>query len=147
MICNVRMALRLNPSTGMISIRGLGDDKRTFHLRLEQLFAAPWAKSVEQETLFRNTVTELATMVTSDVATSMLYQLVALFHSSGLSLSDRMRVEQLQEKYADLLHQQLRTRLGDKDARSALSRFMYYLTDLRKLSDMLTEDDGAASKS
>jgi hypothetical protein len=71
----------------------------------------------------------------------MLYQLVALFHSYGLKLGDRCRVEEVQARYADLLHAQLRTRLGEKGARAALSRLVFCLTDLRKLSDMLVEEE------
>ena len=34
MVCNVRMALRLDPETGMITIRGYGQDSRVISLRL-----------------------------------------------------------------------------------------------------------------
>merc|ERR1719195_1631162 len=34
MVCNVRMALRLDPETGMITIRGYGDDSKVISLRL-----------------------------------------------------------------------------------------------------------------
>ena len=34
MVCNVRMALRLDPDTGMITIRGYGHDSRVISLRL-----------------------------------------------------------------------------------------------------------------
>ena len=34
MVCNVRMALRLDPETGMIAIRGYGQDSRVISLRL-----------------------------------------------------------------------------------------------------------------
>ena len=34
MVCNVRMALRLDPDTGMITIRGYGPDSRVISLRL-----------------------------------------------------------------------------------------------------------------
>jgi hypothetical protein len=57
MICNVRMALRLDPTTGLISVRGLDDmQPRESLLQLEQLFAPPWAKSEEHESLFREKV-------------------------------------------------------------------------------------------
>ena len=37
MVCNVRMALRLDPDTGMITIRGYGDDSKVISLRLASL--------------------------------------------------------------------------------------------------------------
>lgn len=147
MVCNVRMALRLDPETGMIAIRGYGQDSRVISLRLERLFAAPWAKSIEHETLFRKTITIIATLVKQDIACSMLYQMVALFHSYGLQLSEggRRSVEANQTKYAMMLHSQLRTRLGDARARSAHARFMFCLTDLRTLSDWLLDGEDSNS--
>jgi len=147
MVCNVRMALRLDPDTGMITIRGRSDDSRVISLRLERLFAAPWAKSIEHETLFRKTITTIATLVKQDMACSMLYQMVALFHSYGLQLSEggRQSVEALQTKYATMLYSQLRTRLGDARARSAHARFMFCLTDLRTLSDWLLDGEDSNS--
>jgi len=147
MVCNVRMALRLDPDTGMITIRGYGHDSRVISLRLERLFAAPWAKSTEHETLFRKTITIIATLVKQDIACSMLYQMVALFHSYGLQLSEsgRRSVEALQTKYATMLHSQLRARLGDARARTAIARFMFCLTDLRTLSDWLLDGEDSHS--
>ena len=47
MVCNVRMALRLDPDTGMITIRGRSDDSRVISLRLassEQRLFCPQSK-------------------------------------------------------------------------------------------------------
>lgn len=112
-------------------------------IRVEQVFAEPWAKNEAHRAKFIGTITKTARHLRGDEKAAVVFQLVALFHSYGLDdaqLEDKDEIERTQASLAELLHRLLSQGRGNQNGRRSFCNLMAVLHDLRDLACTLTDD-------
>jgi hypothetical protein len=109
-----------------------------------QVIVSPWARSSEHVELYSRTMRRLWLLgAAADPRTSLLLQLVVLFHVEGaeaLRLEDLAAVERAQSDAAAMLHAHLRSRLSsDAEAAATLANLILVVHDLRRMADILLQ--------
>ena len=108
-------------------------------LTLEQIFPKEWTTDLTHLMLHRNVFEMLHLLITRDSTMVLLFQIINLFTSSGLSSdvnpAELKMIDLFQEKWTTQLLRYVKTKYGGSTALEILPKAILLLVDLRLLSD------------
>ena len=137
----VRLAVCLNSSTKRIMENNELKFSTTSNstIKIWQIFNLPWASDEEHVQLYSKTVENLNSLPCFDEKSSLIFQMIALFSTLDLDISQLenvSRVYQFQEKFVTQLLTYLRTK-NNNYYYTAIHKYLEFLPTLRILSEKI----------
>ena len=133
----IRLAVNFHPQ--MVEYHEFSYQLET-HFTIWQIFSIPWAVDTNHVKLYCKTVENLIKLPVFDGKSSVLFQLIALFSTLGLDVSQMeevSKVNQLQEKMVDQFLDYLRFNVGPLKCNNAIHKYLEFLPVLRILSEKI----------
>ena len=140
-ICILRMASNFRPELSTnLDLEPLKIFFGPSPLKIEQIFNMPWAVDQDHVSLYCKTIDGLINLPVFDENTNVLFQMIVLLNTIGLTesqLREVSKVHQMEEKCVALLLKYLKSKLGRTKAFTALHKYLDFLPILRILSDKI----------